>query len=129
MGSTRNEHGEPILHYGHRCGRCKLENVKILNRGVDWLCAKNVYWSLDIKRIEMLKVQLHGNAEFEATNVVLEGNHVFDVPDGYRMHVVSSDAGFEVKLDPIKDEMMERGSWFWEYKMNGSHIQLQKIEL
>ncbi|KAI0519281.1 hypothetical protein KFK09_006723 [Dendrobium nobile] len=129
MGSTRNEHGEPILHYGHRCGRCKLENVKILNRGVDWLCSKNVYWSLDIKRFEMLKVQLHGNAEFEATNVVLEGNHVFDVPDGYRMHVVSSDAGFEVKLDPIKDEMMERGSWFWEYKMNGSHIQLQKIEL
>ncbi|XP_020583179.1 UTP--glucose-1-phosphate uridylyltransferase 3, chloroplastic isoform X2 [Phalaenopsis equestris] len=129
MGSIRNEHGELILHYGHRCGRCKLENVKVLNRGVDWLSPKNVYWSLDIKRFEMLKVLLHGNAEFEATNVVLEGNHVFEVQDGYRMRVSSSDAGFEVKLELIKDEMMDTGSWFWEYKINGSHIQLQKVEL
>lgn len=129
MGTTRNQNGEAILHYGYRCGRCKLDNVKVLNRGIDWFSAKNVYWSLDIKRFEMLKVMLHGNAEFEATNVALEGNLVFEVPDGYRMHVISSDTGFEVKLDPIKDEMMDTGSWFWEYKTNGSHIQLQKIEL
>ncbi|KAK8935992.1 hypothetical protein KSP39_PZI013829 [Platanthera zijinensis] len=128
MGSTRiNVHGEPILHYGHRCGRCKLNNVKVLNKGIDWASAKNVYWKQDIKRFEMLKVLLHGNAEFEATNVVLEGNQVFEVPDGYRMCVFSSNAGFEVKLEPIEEEMMETESWFWEYNLSGPHIQLKQI--
>ncbi|PKA60276.1 hypothetical protein AXF42_Ash008335 [Apostasia shenzhenica] len=130
MGSTQtNELGEQILHYGQRCGRCKLDNVKVLNKGINWFAANNVYWKQDIDRLEMLKVLLHGNAEFEATNVVLEGNHVFEVPNGCRMHVISHNAGFEVQLYPIKDEMMETGSWFWDYAINGSHIQLQKIEL
>ncbi|KAG0451543.1 hypothetical protein HPP92_026181, partial [Vanilla planifolia] len=90
LGSTTiNSHGEQILHYGQRCGRCKLENVKVLNRGIDWSSPNHAYWKEDIKRFEMLKVLLHGNAEFEAMNVVIEGNHVFEVPDGYRMLIIS----------------------------------------
>lgn len=55
-----------------RCGRCRLQNVKVLNKGIDWSCGENAYWKHSVQRFEALKVILHGNAEFEANNVILE---------------------------------------------------------
>jgi hypothetical protein len=55
-----------------RCGRCKLQNVKVLNKGIDWNSGNNIYWKLDVQRFEAFKVILHGNAEFEATDVILQ---------------------------------------------------------
>uniref|UniRef100_A0A1D1XVY6 UDP-sugar pyrophospharylase n=1 Tax=Anthurium amnicola TaxID=1678845 RepID=A0A1D1XVY6_9ARAE len=129
MGSTvASEHGEPILQYGHRCGRCKLQNVKVLNKGIDW-SADNVYWEHDVQRFEMLKIILHGNAEFEAANIILQGKHFFEVPDGYKMCLSACDSGFQVNLHPIREEMMGSGSWFWKYSLDGTHIHLEMVEL
>lgn len=99
MGSTRSDdNGEDILQYGHRyhvvslfwriykaviafinkfirldrCGRCRLENVKVQNQGVNWNCGDNVYWKHDVQRFEACKIVLHGNAEFEATDVTIQ---------------------------------------------------------
>ncbi|CAL5354937.1 unnamed protein product [Camellia sinensis] len=73
LGSTRmDENGELKLRYWHRCGRCKLQNVKVLNEGIDWTSRNNTYWKHDVQRFEALKVILHGNAEFEATDVVFQ---------------------------------------------------------
>ena len=58
--------------YSCRCARCKLENVKVQNKGIDWNSDKNLYWKHDVQRFEALKVVLHGNAEFEAVDVNLE---------------------------------------------------------
>lgn len=58
--------------YFARCGRCKLQNVKVLNNGIDWSYSGNVYWRHDVQRFEVLRIILHGNAEFEATDVVLQ---------------------------------------------------------
>ena len=58
--------------YLARCGRCKLQNVKVLNKGIDWTCGENIYWKHDVQRSEVLQIILHGNAEFEATDVVLQ---------------------------------------------------------
>lgn len=55
-----------------RCGKCRLENVKILNEGINWSSADNLYWKHDVKRFEALNVILHGNAEFEAVDVILQ---------------------------------------------------------
>ncbi|XP_020114095.1 UTP--glucose-1-phosphate uridylyltransferase 3, chloroplastic [Ananas comosus] len=130
MGSTMvNDNGESVLLYGTRCGRCKLQSVKVTNKGIDWSSPNNVYWKHDVKRFETLKIILHGNAEFEAKDVVLQGNHQFEVPDGYRMCVSQDSAGFSVKVDPIADELMESGSWFWKYNMNGMHINLEMVKL
>ncbi|XVF24165.1 hypothetical protein REPUB_Repub13aG0103800 [Reevesia pubescens] len=130
MGSTRvDENGEPILQHGHRCGRCKLHNVKVLNDGIDWSSGDNVYWKHDVCRFEALKVILHGNAEFEADNVTIQGNRVFEVPDGYRLKVTSGDPGLAVQLYPISEDLMDSGSWFWKYNINGSHILLELVEL
>ncbi|KAL6609811.1 hypothetical protein ACP70R_039780 [Stipagrostis hirtigluma subsp. patula] len=93
MGSTkRNKNGEQMLHYGSRCGRCRLESVKIMNEGINWTSPSNVYWKHDVERSESVKIILHGNAEFEAKDVVLKGNHTFEVPDGHRMRIIQDRA-------------------------------------
>lgn len=71
-----------FIHYGivldfnllhsSRCSKCRLENVKVLNNGIEWSYSENVYWKHDVKRFEALKVILHGNAEFEAVDVTLQ---------------------------------------------------------
>ncbi|KDO68902.1 hypothetical protein CISIN_1g002690mg [Citrus sinensis] len=130
MGSTRiADNGESILQYGYRCGRCKLNNVKVLNKGIDWDCGDNTYWKHDVQWFEALKVILHGNAEFEASDVTLQGNHVFEVPDGHKLKITSGNSGLVVQLDPIEQNMMDTGSWHWNYKINGSHIVLELVEL
>lgn len=55
-----------------RCSRCKLKNVKVLNDGIDWNSRDNLYWKHDVQRFESVKVILHGNAEFEAMDVILQ---------------------------------------------------------
>ncbi|XP_068644219.1 UTP--glucose-1-phosphate uridylyltransferase 3, chloroplastic-like [Aristolochia californica] len=129
MGSMRVNGNERILRYGHRCGRCKLQNVRVLNKGIDWKSNENVYWKHEVKRHETCKVILHGNAEFEATDVMLQGNHLFEVPDGHKLQVTQGFSGLVVKLDPIKKDMMDSGSWFWKYKLKGTHFQLEMVEL
>ncbi|KAF8719511.1 hypothetical protein HU200_024236 [Digitaria exilis] len=132
MGSTKKKNGEQILHYGARCGRCRLQSVKIVNEGINWNSPSNVYWKHDVERSESVKIILHGNAEFEAKDVVLKGNHVFEVPDGQRMSIFQDRAGlqgFVVKLEPISEELMDSGTWHWKYTVDGAHVKLNMVEL
>ncbi|CAI7883779.1 unnamed protein product [Closterium sp. NIES-54] len=75
------------------CGRCQLHNVTVTNRGVDWESRANVYWQDRVQRKEALRVVLRGDAEFEARDVAIVGDHVFDVPEGHRMVVFASETG------------------------------------
>ena len=43
--------------------------------------------------MESCQVRLHGNSEFEASNVLIEGDQRFEVPDGHRMLVTTGPAG------------------------------------
>ncbi|KAH7841035.1 hypothetical protein Vadar_024775 [Vaccinium darrowii] len=65
-----DESGELKLQYGHRCGRCKLQIVEVLNEGIDWTSGQNASWQHDVQPFELLKVVLHGNAVFEAADDV-----------------------------------------------------------
>lgn len=49
-----------------------------MNKGIDWSSADNCYWKHDVQRVEAVKVVLHGNAEFEATDVVLQVRNAHD---------------------------------------------------
>ncbi|XP_034906978.1 UTP--glucose-1-phosphate uridylyltransferase 3, chloroplastic isoform X2 [Populus alba] len=129
MGSTRMDpNGEPILQYGNRCGRCRLQNVKVVNKGINWSFGDNIYWKHDVQRFEALKVILHGNAEFEADNVTVQGNQIFEIPDGYKMKITSGDSGLQVQLNPLEQKIMDSGSWHWNYKIHGPHIRLGLVE-
>ncbi|KMS99348.1 hypothetical protein BVRB_2g045760 [Beta vulgaris subsp. vulgaris] len=130
MGAMKaDKSGEPLLEYGHRCARCKLQNVRVLNKGIDWESGLNMYWRHEVHRNECLKVMLHGNAEFEAIDVTLEGNHVFEVPDGHRLKITSTNSGISKQLGPIEDSKKDSGSWYWKYKMDGAHVKLEMVEL
>lgn len=52
-----------------------MQNVRVLNKGIDWESGGNIYWMHEVHRDECLKIMLHGNAEFEATDVILEVNY------------------------------------------------------
>uniref|UniRef100_A0A7N0RJU5 UGP3-like C-terminal hexapeptide repeats domain-containing protein n=1 Tax=Kalanchoe fedtschenkoi TaxID=63787 RepID=A0A7N0RJU5_KALFE len=130
MGSTKiDEHGETILQYGHRCGRCKLQSVKVQNKGIDWTNEDNIYWKHDVQRVEELRIILHGNAEFEAANVTLQGSHVFEVPNGYKLKITQGNQGIVSQLHPIDNKMMDMGSWFWRYRIKGKNIELELVDL
>jgi hypothetical protein len=93
-----------------------------VNDGISWDSPGNVYWKHDVERSESLKIILHGNAEFEAKDVLLkvfikkqcevyfhpfyfsyylislfyQGNHIFEVPDGHRMCIIQDGSGLLV---------------------------------
>ncbi|KAI4372911.1 hypothetical protein MLD38_011092 [Melastoma candidum] len=130
MGSMiKTEDADPILQYGSRCGRCRLQNVTVLNDGIDWNFGGNVYWKNQIQRLGSLKVILHGNAEFEATDVTIQGNHVFKVPDHHRMKITPGISGFSIQLELLPENLVETGSWYWKYKLKGPHVDLELTEL
>ncbi|XP_057847616.2 UTP--glucose-1-phosphate uridylyltransferase 3, chloroplastic isoform X2 [Cryptomeria japonica] len=123
------ENEDPVLQYGQQCGKCRLQNVKISNKGVDWKSSENVYWQQKVHRLETVKIVLHGNAEFDACDVVLEGDHFFEVPDGHRLQITSGDSGLSSTMKPIIDEMSICGSWYWKYTLDNSHFNLEMVEL
>ncbi|XP_078181562.1 UDP-glucose pyrophosphorylase 3 isoform X2 [Carex rostrata] len=132
MGSiAKSNNDEQILHYGTRCSKCKLQKVKVRNKGLNWNSPKNVYWKNEVERFESLKIILHGNAEFEASDITLEGDHVFEVPDGYRMCLYrdNKESGFSISLEPIPTKLVDSGSWYWKYNVEGSHIKLEMVYL
>lgn len=126
---NETEHEETTFQYGQQCGRCRLQNVKISNKGVDWNCSENVYWKHKVHRLESVKIVLHGNAEFEAYDVVLEGNHIFEVPEGHRLRVTNENIGICSRMQPLMDKMASRGSWYWQYTVHNSHVHLEMVEL
>jgi len=120
---------EGILQYGIGCGRCRLHEVQIRNKGIDWDCKSNVYWQHQVRRLEALEIVLHGNAEFEAFDVVLEGSHRFVVPNGHRMRVTSGVTGLSCTLTPLVGEAATNGTWFWHYQVdNDEQIRLNMVE-
>ncbi|KAL2635747.1 hypothetical protein R1flu_007226 [Riccia fluitans] len=129
MGAVESDdNGESILQYGVRCGRCRLTNVKVVNKGVDWLCKNNVYWQNKISRAETLEIILQEDAEFEANDVTIEGSHKFFVPKGHRMLVRSSPSGMKCTLEKMSESASNQGSWSWSYNLQASgEVVLQMI--
>ena len=56
----------PFYIRSERVGRCRLRNVRVANKGVDWEAPSNRYWSATVTRKEALQILLEGNAEFDA---------------------------------------------------------------
>lgn len=103
---------EGILNYGKNSGKCSLRNVKVRNRGID-RSANNVYWKNQITRFESLEIILHGDAEFHAENILFQGGHVIEVPNGYRC--IAHQKGGQVVFHK---EKISAPTWFWNYRFD-----------
>lgn len=38
------------------------------------------------------------------------------------------DSGLQVQLNPLEPKIMDSGSWHWNYKIHGPHVQLELVE-
>ena len=78
---------------------------------------------LQVQRHESCSIILHGQSEFEASDVTLRGNQSFDVRDGFKMTVSAGSHGtIKQSLEPLQAEP----SWEWKYTMGpDKNIQLQ----
>lgn len=112
-----------ITYDTDHCGRCTLVNVKVRNGGAapfDGIDAWRHNWT----RAEALRITLHGDGEFIAEDVTLEGDVHFEVPDGHRLVVFQQKDEIAWYLEKI-----EHPTWRWEYAFDASgEIALQKIK-
>lgn len=88
----------PPLIFNNQIGRCFLNNVKILNSGIDWQ-APNIFWQNKIKRHGLLNIHLYGNSEFIAENLTFKNNQVIKVPNGKRVIAYEKDGGIKFKSE------------------------------
>lgn len=67
-----------------RRGECILENVQIINKGIDKK-RKNIFWKDCVYFRESLFIVLEKNASFEAKNVVFKRNFIIKVPENCKV--------------------------------------------
>lgn len=112
-----NQEGE--LCYSDRTGRCRLHNVTVSNRGVDW-ANSHPFWKGEYKRYESLEICLMGHSEFVAENVTFEGDHRFEVEDGVRLTIIQSRVGLIENREPIS------GGSYWIYGIEEHEVNLTR---
>lgn len=112
MGHVSKQKG---LHYSNNTGKCVLKNVKVVNEGLEHNPLIN-YWKHQVLRKEALIINIEGNGEFVAKNVVFKGNQRINVPAGYRLTAVQKGLEIEFKLEKIT-----KPTWFWKYKFDRNH--------
>lgn len=105
---------EETIAFSEKCGRILLEDVTVVNKGIDWSHPENVFWQHKVGRKEAMIVFLRGRSEFDARGVTLAGDCVFDVPDGYKMEVRQGSNGEIVK----KLKPLTKIEWRWRYHLS-----------
>ncbi len=98
LGRT-DENG--ILRYSSAPSECRLRDVYVVNRGVDW-AHSSPYWKMELKRFESLRIILKGRSAFIAEGVRFSGDQEFVVEDGFEMRVSQKDGKLSVKKNPLK---------------------------
>lgn len=73
--------GAGILHYSEKRAKCRMKNVRILNKGIASQSRNaSSIWKADILRQEACEIILEEGAELVAENLTLEGNVKIHVP-------------------------------------------------
>lgn len=106
LGHT--EESEEIIYSNHN-GKCELKDVRVINRGINKDNSK-CFWKNEIERHEAVEIILHGNAEFFAEGVTLEGGMQLEVLSGHRMTVQMHEDLVLYKVSKIASP-----TWHWSY--------------
>lgn len=110
-----------ILRYG-QSSRCQLHRVTVRNQGIDF-SAKNCFWKNKISHHECLKIILHEGAEFHAEDIMIEGNHTFEVPAWHRLTLKGKKKEWMPELQKISAP-----TWDWKYSFGPDNaIVLERV--
>lgn len=112
--------GEGLIRYSNQTGKCTLKGVQIVNQGIDTV-ANQCYWKNEIQRKELCEIILHGNAEFIAQNVRLEGNWRIEVESGWRVRARQEEGRCVLAYEKILEP-----SWQWTYHFENDMLLLKK---
>jgi hypothetical protein len=96
------------LLYSDRGGRCRLSHVSIIN-GENVRRSAAACWKRDESFSRGCEIILHGDAEFEAVNVILSGDVRIEVESGFR--VIARQEGETVTFH--KEKLSQQ--WHWNY--------------
>ena len=106
---------DDVFQYSNLSGKCSLKNVSIRNKGIDRGLTVD-YWKGDPVHHERCLIEIEGDGEFHAENVVLEGSKTYFVPEGHRLVVTQESTKIYVIKEP---------TWYWDYRFGEN----DKIEL
>lgn len=110
-----------ILKYSNQTGRCQLKNIRVNNGGIDW-DEDHLFWKHEVKRVAALKIVLHGNSEFYAENITIDGDLTLEVPHGMRMRAEEKSGRVIFITEPL-----EHQGPFWTYSTDSKErIKLKK---
>ena len=123
-------HDGVLAYSSAHCGRARLHNVTVVNAGVDWASPDvRRFWTGAVPRRETVTVTIHGDGEFDAEGVVLQGVHSFDVPSGHTLTLrptrdgAQPKPGFTATLAP--KPRPGQASWWWGHELQpGGHVAL-----
>jgi UTP---glucose-1-phosphate uridylyltransferase len=109
-----------LLTYSDEVGRLVLENVHVVNAGID-RSATNCYWKQEITRKEAVKIKLLGHSEFFAKDVTFTGDFDITVPHDTRAHaMMGKDGKVEIRYEPLS------APWHWNYTSDERRIILSR---
>lgn len=100
------------LVYSDGMGKCILRNVTVENAGINF-SVENTFWKSDIVRNEVLCIQIEGNGEFIAEDVIFGGPFQICVPAGHRLTAKMQEQKVQFHLSPI-----DCATWRWVYSFN-----------
>lgn len=97
------------LCYSNETGKCYLKNVTVKNGERNNKNFREVW--REKRKDKGLSITIHGNGEFYAENLIIEGNHHFEVKDKHSLHLSQKDG----KLI-VEEKKLYKPTWFWGYK-------------
>ncbi|MGE5195947.1 MAG: UTP--glucose-1-phosphate uridylyltransferase [Anaerolineae bacterium] len=100
---------EGLIKYSEHCGKCTLKNVKVCNRGID-RDAANVFWRNEIFREQSCFIEIHGNGEFYAENISLQGDLHIVVENGTLVTAYEEEGRVH-----FRKQLIKAPTWQWEY--------------
>lgn len=99
-----------LLTYNHQIGRCRLRNVRVTNRGVNWSHSAP-FWKANFQRYESLEIELRGHSEFDAADVRFERAEKFVVEDGERLVVREENGKRRMWREPVGEKLLWTYRW------------------
>ena len=116
-----------------RCGRVRLKDVVVKNRGVDWAAPGTQAWSATLTRREACEIIVRGDGEFDAEGVELRGDRRYEVPAGFRLQLRPfgpRKKGVEERWTALEATALKgRPTWRWACRVgDGGMIELEREE-
>ena len=118
LGGT-GDGGDVSVFDDTKCGRARLLDVTVRNKGVDWGAPGTQAWSATLTRVESCTVTLHGDAgRTRRAASALRGDVTNDVPAGKRRELSAGPGGPEDVAERWSDLRADgKPSWQWRYAL------------